>query len=354
MEILFITKNTKPTAGIGRYSKEIINHVQKLGVDIRIFSEETGVYEKKSLYNFLRNCIHARLVARKVDVVHALDAWPFGMFALFAVWGTKKQLFLSGVGTYSVPPKRISFKRFLFLLLYKRASGVFCISAYTVLRIQERLPFKVFAPVIHLATSPLALPSVDIRTKFNISKNAWPIFITVGEVKERKGQKDTLLGLEKLKEKYPNFLYLIVGGQSDSVYVSSIFSIAKELNIEKNVQGITEAHTDADLAGLYNVSDIHFLNSNNDQDHFEGFGLVFLEANQFGVPSVGSRDCGIEDAINNGVSGLLVKQKDHEGIKDAAFTILQNHKVFSQGAKNWYSNFSWRKTAEGYYLHYKA
>ena len=41
---------------------------------------------------------------------------------------------------------------------------------------------------------------------------------------------------------------------------------------------------------------------------FEGFGIVYLEAAACGVPAIGTLDCGAEDAIVPGVTGLLVEQ----------------------------------------------
>ena len=39
----------------------------------------------------------------------------------------------------------------------------------------------------------------------------------------------------------------------------------------------------------------------------EGFGLVYLEAMNFGKPCVGSRDDGAEDVIVDGMTGCLVR-----------------------------------------------
>src|SRR3569623_55113 len=49
-----------------------------------------------------------------VDLVHALDAWPYGFYGFAAVFGTKKKLFINGIGTYSVAP------------LYSLRAGCFC------------------------------------------------------------------------------------------------------------------------------------------------------------------------------------------------------------------------------------
>jgi phosphatidylinositol alpha-1,6-mannosyltransferase len=42
---------------------------------------------------------------------------------------------------------------------------------------------------------------------------------------------------------------------------------------------------------------------------FEGFGIVYLEAAACGTPAIGTLDQGAEDAIVQGVTGLLVPQE---------------------------------------------
>jgi phosphatidylinositol alpha-1,6-mannosyltransferase len=56
----------------------------------------------------------------------------------------------------------------------------------------------------------------------------------------------------------------------------------------------------------------------------EGFGLVFVEAGAAGLPVVGGRAGGTEDAIDHMVSGLLVDPHDPVEIAEAIVTLLTN------------------------------
>ena len=60
-----------------------------------------------------------------------------------------------------------------------------------------------------------------------------------------------------------------------------------------------------DVVSAYAAMDVFVLPSRD-----EGFGLVFLEAMAMGVPVVGTRVIGSEDAVDDGVTGLLVPYAD--------------------------------------------
>ena len=82
--------------------------------------------------------------------------------------------------------------------------------------------------------------------------------MTVGEVKERKGQLDTLKGIAMLKKEFPHFIYLIIGSARDTQYVQRIKNTAKRLGVGANIYFISSAKNDTDLAALYSIADIHF------------------------------------------------------------------------------------------------
>lgn len=184
----------------------------------------------------------------------------------------------------------------------------------------------------------------DTRNTYGINQENYPIIITVGEVKERKGQLDTLQGLQFLKNTYPNFLYLVVGMQSSN-YVQGMKTFAEENSLQENLRFAPDVRSDEQLSALYQISTIQSLMSNNDEHHFEGFGLVLLEGAQFGIPAIGSKNCGIEDAIEDGTSGILVPQKDHHAIATAIEEIIGEYDHFRKGSLKWYNQFSWEKSA---------
>jgi phosphatidylinositol alpha-1,6-mannosyltransferase len=77
-----------------------------------------------------------------------------------------------------------------------------------------------------------------------------------------------------------------------------------------------EVH-DHDLPSYYAACDIFLLPNRVEGGDFEGFGIVFLEAAATEKPSIGGRTGGVSEAIEGGVTGLLVSGEDIPELAEA-------------------------------------
>jgi glycosyltransferase involved in cell wall biosynthesis len=84
------------------------------------------------------------------------------------------------------------------------------------------------------------------------------------------------------------------------------------------------AVSDAELRELYRKASVFVLTPQQEGLHFEGFGLVYLEAGAYGLPVVGTSSGGVPDAVQDGVTGLLVDPQDVEGAAQALLRLLHN------------------------------
>lgn len=367
MKALILTQTTYLNSGYGRYTTSIVSQYPVFGIETRVVTHEgkgrvgnesAVLLPHNSYLNFCKNIVRVRKLARDCDVVHAFDVWPYGVYGFFSVLGTKKKLFMLGIATYSLAPEKLSLKRILMNLSFGRATRVHCVSAYTEMRIKERSPMAKTEVVYFGRTR---LPDIDdsyieeVKKRYGVTNTMGPVIVTVGEIKHRKGQFDTARAMVHLKKSYPHIRYHIVGGNRDTDYIAKIKAMAHENGISENIKIISDAKDEQTLIALYKMADIFCLNSNNQGDHFEGFGLVFFEAGQFGVPSIGSRGCGIEDAIRDGYSGYLTKQGDADDIASKILQILKgDREKFSRQVKEWANSFTWEKAVKRYTSEYDS
>ncbi|WP_345005504.1 glycosyltransferase family 4 protein [Snuella lapsa] len=172
-----------------------------------------------------------------------------------------------------------------------------------------------------------------------------PKLITVGRVSERKGQLEVIKSLPTLLVFYPNIHYHCIGladANTDCLYM------AKQLGVMEHVtfHGVLDM---AVLPAYVADSDIFvMLSSETDQGDVEGFGIAVIEANAMGIPAIGARGSGVEDAINDGVSGLLVPTKDATALKRAVDDILQHKDRFGTGALDWAEQHQWSHVIRRY------
>jgi glycosyltransferase involved in cell wall biosynthesis len=365
MRVLALAETLKPLSGWGRYASAVIAEYERRGISYSVITSltkdatgtEAGFLEKPSLVGFVKNIFLVRRLAKDVDVVHAYDFWPFGVYAYFAVLGTGKRLFLSAVGTYTIAPFDNPVKRFLLTLVCRRAQTIFSIGNYTKRRLLEKLSLS-NVETVFWGTSVLKPIPPEERKKyyaeFNIPETHGPVLLTVGQIKNRKGQLDTLKAVAKLKDAYPQILYVVVGSDEDTVYVNEMRAFAEENRMAGNLRIISKVKSDTELSFFYSIADLFVMNSNNEGNHFEGFGLVFLEAEQFGIPVVGSQGCGIEEALEDGYNGYLTKQGDSIDIAEKIATILGGKAAeFGEHSREFFTRFSWEKTVSAYVAGYE-
>ena len=83
---------------------------------------------------------------------------------------------------------------------------------------------------------------------------------------------------------------------------------------------------------------------------WEGFGLTFLEASSFRKPVVGTAVGGVPEAIEHGVSGLLVEPGDGKALADAIIRLLSDteeaRRLGECGRRRVETEFTWKQSAE--------
>jgi glycosyltransferase involved in cell wall biosynthesis len=132
---------------------------------------------------------------------------------------------------------------------------------------------------------------------------------TVGRLTDQKALHVLLDAMPWLLADDPGTRLLIVG---DGPLRAALERRARQLGIG---DAVAFAGYQADVVPVYSAMDVFVLPS-----RYEGFGIVFLEAMALGVPVVGTRVVGSEDAIVDGITGLLVPSGDSPAL---AATVLR-------------------------------
>ena len=146
------------------------------------------------------------------------------------------------------------------------------------------------------------------------------VVLSVGTLKDRKGQAMTVRAMPEILRAVPNAMYVIVGGGAKE---AEIRQVVKTLGLESKVVFAGKIRTEL-LPKAYNIADVFIMaNRQLPESHdVEGFGIVFLEASACQVPVIGGRSGGVPDAIADGQTGLLVDGSDPMDIARAVIRVL--------------------------------
>jgi len=229
--------------------------------------------------------------------------------------------------------------------LIRHASRISTLTNYT----QELLlnHFPEAADKIFLTPGALRSDFVVVPPKAS-AREGKIVVLTVGRLHPRKGQLFTLQALQLLSPADRARLeYWIVGGQSKGSYEKTIRDAAA------NTPDLTVKFLgnipDNELTTIYDRADIFAMTSINHGRSIEGFGLVYLEAAAHGLPVVAHDVGGVAEAVQDGVTGLLVPPHRPAQLA-AAFEKLIHDPALRQrlgsAGRIWAGRNCWTESAE--------
>lgn len=140
-----------------------------------------------------------------------------------------------------------------------------------------------------------------------------PVVLCVARMVPDKDLKTLLTAFEILLHRYPSAILRLVG---DGPLQQEIRATARERIPHANFQWLPGRQ---DLLSLYHEAGLFVLSSIR-----EGFPNVVMEAMACGLPVVATRVGGLEEVVEHGHTGLLVKPGEPPALADAMVQLLQD------------------------------
>ena len=180
----------------------------------------------------------------------------------------------------------------------------------------------------------------------NLLKQKSPRLITVSRYDKRKNHEKIIMALRNLKQIYPDIIYICVGHGDEE---ENIKKLVTELDLDEQVMFFKDISNELKNS-LVAQSNIFVMPSIIYKKSVEGFGIAFIEAAQYGIPSLGGIDGGAADAIDHGKTGLICDGNDLDAIYSSINSMLENKKYLEYGkaAKENSVKFKWNKVIEKY------
>ena len=177
-------------------------------------------------------------------------------------------------------------------------------------------------------------------------KTKTPRLITVSRFDKRKNHEKVIMALRNLKQQYPDIIYICVGYGDEE---NNLKKLVQELDLSSQVMFFKDISDDLKNS-LLAKSDIFVMPSIIHKTSVEGFGISYVEAAQYSVPSLGGKDGGASDAIDHNKTGLICDGNNLDDIYSSLNSMIENKKHLELGknAKVYVSKFQWEKIIEEY------
>lgn len=342
-KILFLTIDFPPMGGgMSRHSYDAALALKEVGKDVVVLAPGIECDSKEFKLNpeitilRLKNLVAGKIfdsyirsvmaffqrsfsyrVTHKVRAI-VVNTWTVvGVAALFLrkTLGIPYFVFAHGLDVYQ--PRNSKKVTLMMKLVFKNASMIFANSNFTKSLLQNIVPLEKIA-VLHPVFDPARFAQTEIRLSDKLKGKA--IILTVGRLVESKGHESVIRAFPKVLKQFPETVYQIVGDGPREVFLKEL---VEELGLTDKVifEGRVE---DEALPCYYQNCDIFVLISKEipERGEAEGFGIVFLEAGFCAKPVIGGKSGGIPDAIEEGVTGLLVDPDNSVEIAEAITKLL--------------------------------
>ena len=142
----------------------------------------------------------------------------------------------------------------------------------------------------------------DIRSELGLRQDDF-LVLSVGELNENKNQKTILRAIASLKDPAVHYLLCGKGDQLEKLQ-----RLAQTLGISSRVHFLGYRN---DVVDICRQTDVFVMPS-----HREGLPVASLEAKYCGLPLITSKIRGLEDVMEDGVSGYLCEPDDDAGFAE--------------------------------------
>jgi phosphatidyl-myo-inositol dimannoside synthase len=203
----------------------------------------------------------------------------------------------------------------------RRARSIVASSHYTAGLVADFMA-GVAAPILvinpPIPSLPAAQPEALARIDAAIAGRG-PVIATLARLEPRKGVDAVLRALPALRGTHPGLVYLVAGAGAD---LARLQGMAGQLGAADAVVFLGQVTDPQAKAALLTRSDVYAMPSRRVGNSVEGFGISYVEAAWYGVPSLAGEDGGSADAVLNGKTGLLCDGADDAAVLGALTRLL--------------------------------
>ncbi|MFW9772364.1 MAG: glycosyltransferase family 4 protein [Candidatus Thorarchaeota archaeon] len=209
--------------------------------------------------------------------------------------------------------------------------------------------FSIVRTGINLEDYNLYQTKEELRNEFNIPKDIF-VLLSVGRQVLRKKFDLVIRAVYEIKKRFPDLklkYYLIGDGEATPM----LKELTKQLRLQEEVIFLGECGV-LKRNKFYKLSDLFLMPSAREKNSIEGFGVVYLEANYYKVPVIGSKIIGVSESVVDGETGILIKPNNLEELIQKIIFLLENEQVRKsmgeKGHQRVVEKYNWKNIINDY------
>ncbi len=297
--------------------------------------------------------IKERIKKDKIDYILVGQVLPLGTviwdMSLFRSF--KYAVFFHGMDlSYSL---RRFHKRILTGLIIRRADKIICANSYVKSQIDRFYPAGSAKTIIANPGIPKNRPQPreellnHLKLNYGLGQDNGSVnLFTLGRLVKRKGVDKVIAALNSLPEELLNKLRYFIGGAGPE---GEYLKAAVPARLKDKVIFLGSLNEEEKWAWL-DLCDVFIMPARDIQGDYEGFGIVYLEANLCGKPVIAGAAGGVDDAVKDGLNGLMVDPEDENSIGGAIMKLAADKelrdKLGRQGRERALNEFNWPALSE--------
>lgn len=347
MKTLLFTLEYPPFfGGIASYYDNLAKHWPQDGIIVLNNNNGELVDEKRRFMKWLPafGALWRMIKAEKINYVLVGHLLPLGTvtYLITRMTRTKYAVILHGMDLgVAMQGGR---KRLLARIILSNADKIICGNTYTKKLCERLLGINKKITVITPGINPDQVEVGTDELEDFISKQGLQSKITlisINRLVKRKGFLDVVSCLPEIIRQIPNINYVIIGNGPEN---ESLKMQIKSLNLESIVKVVNDAD-DHERNLWLNAADIFVMPTRQIAGDFEGFGIVYLEANLAGKPVIACNTGGVADAVKNNVSGLLIEPENREQLISSILKLAADkqlrQRLGARGRERAIEKFTW-------------
>jgi phosphatidylinositol alpha-1,6-mannosyltransferase len=339
MKSLLLTLEYPPfKGGVANYYGHLVKHwPNREGIEV-VYHQKHWLFSFFKLNSFLKNNPGGNVLIGQI--------LPLGTVAYlrYLIKPYKYSVFLHGMDfTFALKKSR---KKYLSSLILNKTSKIICANSYVAnlaINFQANLKDKIIIvnPGINEASlNHLESDAVLLKEKYQTKDKI--VLLSLGRLVKRKGVDMVIEALSSLdKDTRDKICYIVAGNGNDADYLKNL---ARQKDVVVNFTGEI---SESEKWSLLDLCDIFIMPAREINGDFEGFGIVYLEANICGKPVIAGNSGGVPDAVVNNQTGLLVNPESAPDITQAILSLVNNplkrNELGNNGHNRAVTEFLWPK-----------